>query len=206
MIKYNTWYLINKEDKQKFLEEVALLTSPSPINVDDEIYNAECLYLSNEPFKLKYRTTYRPDYMPNIKIYEPKTKGELKLMECKNCKDDRLINMVNNFYQELAADITAKCRENIKTIKADSAIGQAAAKLEKAIEQTGRKYQIIDILPTDLYDKLTLNNIEEEEAECHKALNELGKTNDMAIALITSCDTYQEKLDVLKKFKIFSLE
>ena len=127
-------------------------------------------------------------------------------MKCKNCKDDRLINMVNNFYQELAANITAKCRENIKTIKADSAIGQAAAKLEKAIEQTGKKYPIIDILPTDFYDKLTLNNIEEEEAECHKALNELHKTNDMVIALITSCDTYQEKLDVLKKFKIFGLE
>lgn len=218
-IETNIWYVFNSQsDKQYFLDVInqsRAYHNQSPLSNMPTLMAADCLKLvvdKNDNIHVNYRSTYSPEYMPDVTMYTmPTTKlqlnslyGKMAYKENNMSKINSLINLINKKEQAELDKAAITHRNNYDEFIANTDVAKSLDSFVKLFqERTERKNNpavgivSMDMLADDDKAKLKQINLEFEvkQAEIRDKYAELRE-------LIQATDTFAEAYLLLKAYDI----
>lgn len=216
MIEIGKWYRFRTDsDKALFLDYAASLGAyQTERSIDDEwcppeIMNAECLMIKiNNGYHMNYRTKFNPDYMDakyltneerEFILNELYCKGDNKMVECyKETATVRSI-MEREYHKEMR-ELELRRDALIDEAYLESEIGKQAQVLALLINANTllkvdfKSYLDIGIMPLNIQ-----REIEQIKENFSKEADKLAIKYQNLEAMLSICETYEQKEKLLKK-------
>lgn len=122
-------------------------------------------------------------------------KGNIKMNE-----------LIEKWYEAREKELTEAYKNTNRKIRQDTPIGKAAlAYGEELTKLIGRISDIDYLIRDDILSLETKNKLQKENTNYYKQLNELMVKRDTITNLFEMCDTFEQKIDILTRYKIIEL-
>lgn len=137
-----------------------------------------------------------------------RTKIDEQIKEYKENSIDKILEISR---KDMIKIIDETCDENIKEIRKNSKLGQIFTEVlqysQKKIKETYPDN--FETLKDKIYinfenDEETQRKIDEEIAERNQAIEDLDKMLEEVKALLKLAETYEQKMDILKRYEILN--
>lgn len=122
-------------------------------------------------------------------------KGNIKMNE-----------LIEKWYEVREEELTKAYKNTNRKIRLDTPVGKAAlAYSEEITKMTGRITDVDYLIHDDMLSLETKDKLKKENTDYYKQLNELRAKRDTITNLFEMCDTFEQKLDILTRYKIVEL-
>lgn len=218
MIGFNRWYrFIDKNDKRLFLDyfkylrvnQIGCVVNDLDETYPSEFLNAECLKINiDNGYHINYRTKYNPEFMRITEfghnerefiLNELYCKGDNKMAVSQEPKTTIRDIMEREFRKE-RIKLEKRCDELINDAYASCPMGEQAKLLANLImanttlEIDFKTYLTEDILPLGIRREII-----DIRAELETEMAKLSDKYQNLEAMLSICDTYEQKEKLLKK-------
>ena len=216
MIKFNQWYIFNDENDNwiflRYAEHLGAIKLEDGHAFPSEFIDADCLRIKvNNGYVINYRTVYNEAYMPNAKVFSDAerefirnelNKGDSKMVDVYK-ETTTVRSIMEREYNREMRELEAAQDKELQDAWCLSEIGKQAMLLATLIEANTtlkidfRQYLSEDIMPLNV--KRALAQIRERYS---KLKDELAHKYQNLEAMLSICDTYEQKEKLLKKYHI----
>lgn len=219
MIGFDKWYrFIDKNDKRLFLDyfkylranQIGRYVDELDENYPSEFLNAECLKIAiDNGYHINYITKYNPEFMRIIEFgYNErefilrelyKQKGDNKMVEC--YKETAIVrSIMEREYNREMRELEDKRNKLVDEAYLKNPIGEQAQLLATLIEaNTTLKVDFKNFLTLDVMPLCVQREIEQIKENFSKEANKLAIKYQNLEAMLSICETYEQKEKLLKK-------
>lgn len=216
MISFNKWYIFNDENDNyiflRYAEHIGAINLKEGQTFPSEFINADCLRIKiNNGYVINYRTYYNEEYVYDAKpfgeaerdfILNELNEGRNKMLECH--KETATVRGI----MEREYNREKRQLENEKDIEIDEAycmceIGKQARLLATLIEaNTCLKVDFKTFLTEAMLPLNAQRVIQQIRQNYEDKMEELAHKYQNLEAMLSICETYEQKVKLLKKNKI----
>lgn len=114
--------------------------------------------------------------------------------------------LIEKWYEASEKELTEAYKNTNRKMRLDTPIGKAAlAYGEELTKLTGKISDIDCLICEDILSLETKDKLQKENNNYYKQLNELLAKRDTINNLFKMCDTFEQKIDILTRYKIIEL-